>query len=177
MNITQFISETDSDKRTDEHDAWTSEIGLPLTESLVVETYAEVVLIVSNNILVNFFNASESFGVFLNKVINGEKIGTLISKDKPLFKSLCKSWIFPSDLMEFADDNQYEDCAKYIFKESLENISYEEPKLNTSMKYCINFIKDGEYSKNVSVNLARLCESLIVDDTRSQMDKYIKSLN
>lgn len=177
MNITQFIDETSTDRRTDDHDTWTPEIGLPLTESLTVQSYGEAVLIVSNNVLVNFFNASDSFGVFLNKTIDGSKIGELISKDKSLFKTLCKSWIYPSELMTFADDNQIADCAKYMVKEAHENISYDVPETNTPIKYCINQIKDYEFPKDVSINLVRHCSSLIVDETISRTEKYIKSLN
>ncbi len=174
MIITEFIEQTDFNKN---RDAWTVEIGRSLTKSLVINTYEEAVSILSSNALVNFFTSSDSFSIFLDKKIEKESIGSLISKDKLMWKRISEGWIYPSALMEFASDEQLDVCAKYILNESLENISYEVTEKNTPIKYCISQIKDYGFSKGVSINLVKRCSSSIVDETISRTEKYIKSLD
>lgn len=137
-----------------------------LIESLTITDYSDVKEILSSNYCVNFLTCMEGlFSKFLAKTIKGEPIGSLVSDDGKLFSHLCHGWVFNSDLMEYAQGDQIDRCAKYYINYATENISYEiaEGKKTTFFEYIIEQLRE-KYSGNMFKILADKCANLIISD-------------
>lgn len=156
-------------------DNYSSEtIPSDLIDSLVITDYSDVKAILLNNICVNFLIGRELLSSFLVKTIKGEPIGSLLSDDNKLFVDLCKSWVFNVDLMEYAQGNQIDLCAKYYINYANENFSYEisEGKKRTFFEYVIELIEDDGYSNRLLKTLVNKCADLITSDISSRKEKY-----